>query len=374
LPISRFLRVLGVVRGAKAQDPKAQDPKAQNAIAQNAIAQRAKAQKREAQHAKASLRKRLRDKRQEFKQTRKAAQPLAWEWTEKVEWKKGKKTLQQEIFQLEKELRAAKEERGKNEGPQTGALPDFLVIGIKKGGTSFLYHLLSQHPCVEPAASKELHFFDYLFEEGVEWYRRCFPVPRRKDGRRTITGEATPYLDWRGAPEKVAGVVPQVRLIALLRDPVDRAYSEYQMVARKGHETRTFEEVVEAERKAWPRAEVGHAAEREDHGGLVHADSGYLYRSVYVDHLLRWSTFFSREQMLVLKSEDLFERPRETLKLVLDFLDLPDWEPEASQLVGRRNKGEYEQEMNPSTRRRLEEYFEPHNRRLYDFLGRDLGW
>jgi hypothetical protein len=349
------------------------------------MAQHAKAQKREAQRAKASLRKRLRDKRQEFKQTRKAAQPLAWEWTEKVEWKKGKKTLQQEIFQLEKELRAAKEERGKNEGPQTGALPDFLVIGIKKGGTSFLYHLLSQHPCVEPAASKELHFFDYLFEEGVEWYRRCFPVPRRKDGRRTITGEATPYLDWHGAPEKVAGVVPQVRLIALLRNPVERTYSDYQQVARKGRETRTFEEAIEAEigrplgakneaLEHEDRVDVGHAAEREDHGGLVRADKGYLYRSVYVDHLLRWSAYFSREQMLMLKSEDLFERPRETLKLVLDFLDLPDWEPEASQLVGRRNKGEYEQEMNPSTRRRLEEYFEPHNRRLYDFLGRDLGW
>jgi hypothetical protein len=76
----------------------------------------------------------------------------------------------------------------------------------------------------------------------------------------------------------------------------------------------------------------------------------------------------------VLKSEDLFERPRETLKLVLDFLDLPDWEPEASQLVSRRNKGEYEQEMDPSTRRQLEGFFEPHNRRLYDYLGRDFGW
>ena len=343
MPFSRFLRVLGVVRGSKAQ---------------NAEAQNAEAQDAEAQDAEAALRKRLRDKKKEFKQRRKETQPPAWEWTEKGEWKKRKKTLQQEIFQLEKELRAAKEEPGKNEGPQTGALPDFLVIGIKKGGTSFLYHLLSQHPCVEPAASKELHYFDYLFEEGVEWYRRCFPVPRRKDGRRTITGEATPYLDWLGAPEKVAGVVPQVRLIALLRDPVDRAYSEYQMVVRKGRETRTFEEVVEAERKAWPRA----------------ADSGYLYRGVYVDHLLRWSTFFAREQMLVLKSEDLFERPRETLKLVLDFLDLPDWEPEASQLVSRRNKGEYEQKMDPSTRRRLEEYFEPHNQRLYDYLGVDFGW
>jgi hypothetical protein len=76
--------------------------------------------------------------------------------------------------------------------------------------------------------------------------------------------------------------------------------------------------------------------------------------------------------MLILKSEDFFERPRETLKLIFNFLDLPDWEPEASEL-GNINKGEYEG-MDSVTRRRLEEYFEPHNQRLYDYLGRDLGW
>jgi hypothetical protein len=75
---------------------------------------------------------------------------------------------------------------------EIGALPDFVVIGGKKCGTTFLYHLLSQHPYVEPASSKELHFFNRFFDEGVEWYRRCFPAPRLQYGRRTITGEGTP--------------------------------------------------------------------------------------------------------------------------------------------------------------------------------------
>jgi hypothetical protein len=78
--------------------------------------------------------------------------------------------------------------------------------------------------------------------------------------------------------------------------------------------------------------------------------------------------------MLVLKSEDFFENPKETLKLVLEFLGLPEWEPEPSQLENKRNAGRYEDDMDPATRRRLEEYFEPHNRRLYDFLGTDFGW
>jgi hypothetical protein len=78
--------------------------------------------------------------------------------------------------------------------------------------------------------------------------------------------------------------------------------------------------------------------------------------------------------MLVLKSEDFFENPKQTLKVVLEFLGLPEWEPEPSKLENKRNAGRYVDDMNPETRKRLEEYFEPHNRRLYDFLGNDFGW
>jgi hypothetical protein len=281
----------------------------------------------------------------------------ATEKAERRRYKQSKKRVQQEIFQLKKELRAsrrrAKDGPGDRPAPQvaveprTGALPDFVIIGGKKCGTSSLYNLLTQHPLVEPAASKELHYFDLLFDEGTEWYRRCFPAPRWKDGRWTITGEGSPYIASWFAPERMAEVVSQARLISLLRNPVDRAYSDYQQVVRKGREPRRFEEAVEDE------------------------TSEYLSKSVYVDQLLRWSEFFDREQMLVLKSEDFFERPADTLRLILDFLDLPDWEPDEAEV---RNRGTYTEDMDPATRRRLEEYFEPHNRRLYEYLGTDLGW
>ena len=75
----------------------------------------------------------------------------------------------------------------------------------------------------------------------------------------------------------------------------------------------------------------------------------------------------------MLKSEDFFESPKDAIKVAVDFLGLPDWEPEASELQKKRNKGAYE-DMDPAIRRRLEEYFEPHNQRLYDYLGRDFGW
>jgi hypothetical protein len=292
------------------------------------------------------------------------------ERAEKMGGKKRKKTIQQEIFQLERERRDREERRTGSEEPGTGTLPDFLIIGEKKCGTTFLYHLLTRHPLVEPAASKELHFFDGHFEEGIEWYRRCFPSPKQKDAQQTVTGEATPYMSNRLAPARIAEVVPQARLIALLRNPVERAYSDYQQVARKGREARTFEEAMRAAAQARLLGEEG-----EDHAVSGEGRRRYLSRSVYVDQLLRWSRFFDKEQLLVLKAEDFFEDPLTTLQTVFEFLGLPEWEPAAEELLGgKRNEGRYEPRMDPATRRRLEEYFEPHNKRLYDFLGTDFGW
>ena len=114
--------------------------------------------------------------------------------------------------------------------------------------------------------------------------------------------------------------------------------------------------------------------EDEHHASFEHQHLSYLSRGIYVDQLLRWSEFFPRDQILVLKSEDFFENPQDTLKVVFEFLSLPEWEPADEEIGGKRNEGRYEQEMDPSTRRRLGEYFEPHNRRLYDLLGVDFGW
>ena len=256
-----------------------------------------------------------------------------------------------ENFRLRNELDALN--GSMEDEPEIGSLPDFVIIGTQKGGTSFLYHLLTHHPLVEPAARKELHFFDGPgpFDKGAEWYRRCFPRPKMSDGRRSITGEATPsYLFDPPVAKRMAKMVPQARLIALLRNPIDRAYSHYQMQVKRGTEPRAFEEAIEQQR------------------------SSYVSRGLYVDQLLRWFEFFSKEQLLVLKSEDFFERPVETLKAVLDFLELPDWQPEASELQQRRHTGAYQKKMDPSTRRRLEAYFEPHNQRLYEYLGIDFGW
>ena len=308
-------------------------------------------------------RKALRRKDQQIEEQAVTLETLRERRQREIRLRKELKETRLEIFHLNNELDAMKalvENSGDAPSaeqvsgePDVGALPDFVIIGAQKGGTSFLYHLLTRHPLVEPAARKELHFFDHpeYFDHGAEWYRRCFPRLSAENGQRSITGEATPYyLFDPPVAKRMAEIVPKARLIALLRNPIDRAFSHYQMQVKRGTEPRTFEAAIEQQ------------------------NSSYVSRGIYVDQLLRWFEFFGKEQMLILKSEDFFERPVETLKVVLTFLDLPDWQPEASELQQRRHSGTYTQKMDPSTRQRLEAYFEPYNQRLYECLDVDFGW
>ena len=278
-----------------------------------------------------------------------------------------------EIFQLENELRAREWRAAGETEPEV--LPDFVIIGAQKSGTTFLYNLLTRHPSVEGTFEKEVHYFDRFFHKGIEWYRSQFPLPRLKEQRKVITGETTPdYLFHPHAARRMAEVVPQARLIVLLRNPVDRAYSHYHHnLTRKGRETLGFEEAIEAE-QARLRGEMEKMLKNERYTSYKYRHYSYLYKGIYVDHLLRWSEFYSEEQMLVLKSEDFYEHTLETLKVIQDFLHLPDWQPEPAVLQMIPKRQNRYPKMKPDTRRRLEEYFEPHNRRLYEYLGVDFGW
>lgn len=253
-------------------------------------------------------------------------------------------------------------------------LPDFVIIGAQKGGTTFLYQLLAQHPHVKPAFLKEVHYFDLNFERGENWYRSQFPSQLRKD-RKYVTGEASPYyLFHPHAPRRAAEVIPEAKLIVLLRNPVDRAYSHYNHQVKRvkgaGHETLTFEGAIEAEEERLD-GELEKLLHDEHYDSFNYRRYSYLSRGAYVDQLFAWSGFFDRSQMLVLRSEDLFDGTREALKSILDFLEIPDWEPKTP--VPIPNKREYT-DLSPATRRQLDEYFRPYNQRLYEYLGVDFGW
>ena len=255
-------------------------------------------------------------------------------------------------------------------------LPDYIIIGAQKCGTSSLYRYLNEHPAIAPAAGKEVHYFDWHYSRGTSWYRAHFPTVaarelfRVRTGRRLVTGEASPYyLFHPHAPGRIKTLLPAVKLIALLRDPVERALSAYHHQVRAGTETLPFAEAMDQE-PARLAPEIERLSRDETYKSAAHRRFSYLARGLYADQLDAWFRVFPRDQLLVIRSEDFFEQPAATVAQVLQFVGLP---PARSFGFRRFNVGDYEG-MDPAIKARLTEYFAPHNQRLYDLLGRDLGW
>jgi hypothetical protein len=255
-------------------------------------------------------------------------------------------------------------------------LPDFVIIGAQRCGTTSLYNYLVGHPGVVPAFKKETLYFSNYFGKGVTWYRAHFPLACHKyyvghlRHRDFVTGEASPYYIFHPrAASRASRTIPQAKLIALLRNPVDRAYSHYHHEVRMGVECLTFEDAIEREEE---RVSMERAKILDDGGyrSFNHQNYSYLSRGIYVDQLEDWIRLFDRDQVLVLKSEDLEKNPPATLQQVTGFIGLPTWE------LKEHKKYHYAHypDMNVATRKRLIAYFRPHNRKLYEFLGSDLGW
>ncbi len=273
---------------------------------------------------------------------------------------------------------------GRNPG-RGRVLPDFVVIGAAKSGTTSLYGALIDHPFVLPCTTtdphfqntKEVHFFDYGFQRGLDWYRSHFPLEsvRREleaeHGRPFLTGEASPsYISSYWAPGRIREILPDVKLLAVLRNPVDRAYSQFQMSRRQGIEPfERFEEAAAAEEERL-RPIVARLSADPHYQNPDFGRWSYLARSRYAEQLERWLALFPREQFLFLKAEDLADSTA-TIDAVYEFLGLP------AHRLGKPPRlhtgGEYTP-MAPDVRAKMVEYFRPHNERLYDLLGIDFGW
>ncbi len=261
---------------------------------------------------------------------------------------------------------------GRRIGP--GRLPDFILIGAAKSGTTSLYSCLCHHPQIISAAVKEVHFFDENFHRGIAWYRSQFPSLLTKyDIRRrrvVLTFESSPYYIFHPhAPRRMARLIPKVRLLALFRNPVDRAYSHYHHQVRLGNETLSFESAIDCESERIER-ETEKMLRDENYMSFNHRAFSYLARGIYIDQLRSWFSFFPREQMLILQSENLYANPTGALAQTYAFLGLP---PKAFENFWQSNKGNYPP-MSDQTRKRLLEYFAPYNQELYKYLGVDWQW
>ncbi len=237
--------------------------------------------------------------------------------------------------------------------------PDFMIIGTQKGGTTSLYYYLAQHPQIMPSLIKEIDFWSTKFERGIDWYLAHFPPIL--EGQQILTGEATPsYFDDRNVAERLFQVFPNMKLILLLRNPVDRAISHYYQWVSMNWEFRSLDVAIASD-----------LAARESCGNdYWNQPNSYIARGVYVEFLKKWLSVFPRQQVLILSSEKFYENPAETVQQVFQFLGLPNNKLPAYQKYNSRS---YPQ-VDESIQHLLNNYFKPHNQALEEFLGVEFNW
>jgi len=256
-------------------------------------------------------------------------------------------------------------------------LPSFLIVGAQRCGTTSLYRALVQVPAVlRPALRKGVHYFDTDYGRGLSWYRSHFPLAatawavQRRTGVPAQTFESSPYYMFHPlAGARIAADLPGVRIVALVRDPVERAYSAYTHELRRGFETESFERALEleperlageAERLAMDPTAVSHA----------HQHNAYLTRGRYVEQLQRLEQLVGRDRLLVLDSQDFFDAPERPFAEVLRFLGLPP----ATGIEFDKHNARDRSPMSAALRARLDEHFVPYDEQLATWLGWTPSW
>jgi hypothetical protein len=258
-------------------------------------------------------------------------------------------------------------------------LPDFLIIGTQKGGTTSLYDYLGQHPQIARSLRKEINFFTGgpdpavdLWRLGEGWYRAHFPL--RADmppGQKAF--EASPdYMFNPLAAGRIAALLPDVRLVAMLRNPTDRAISHYFHNVREGEPQRNGETKPIGEAMAAEEARMAPLLAAEDYRCVAFRALSYKLRGHYAEQLARYLALFPRENLLVLRTEDLFDDPQGMMARLFGFLGVaPNRE---AMRFAARNIGFNARPVDPAVRESLDAYFAPHNQRLYELIGADFGW
>ncbi|RIJ33322.1 sulfotransferase domain-containing protein [Henriciella algicola] len=237
---------------------------------------------------------------------------------------------------------------------------DFMIAGVQKGGTTSLDAYLRQHPGISMAKKKEVHFFDKRPPTHIPFidyavYHRQFEWPRQAEGAKL--GEATPILTWwTGSLERLWRYNPEIKVITLLRDPVERAWSHFRMDKRLQREGASFSDAIRTERERARRSLPKQDRERSQ-----------LARGYYAQQVRSLQRLFRDDQLLFLRSEYLSKSPQETLDKVTDFIgvDRFAFEPEP-----RHNSASDDESLSPPDRAFLEDAYKfdaQETRRL-------LGW
>lgn len=267
--------------------------------------------------------------------------------------------------------------------------PQFLIVGAQKAGTTSLFKYLAQHPAIQAPENKEIGFFcwDKSYALGTDWYNSQFPYAVPFFNKKITYEATTEYLVMPSVPERIAKYNKNMKIVVLVRDPIERAYSQYQMYVRKKELQKT----------------VGAPTHRHDTDAAVFLDSlkfegkmptfeqaimpeyelltqknetivpAYLYQGFYAQHLNNYLRFFDKKQIFVIENKELENNTLEVLKKLFFFLELPTQSIEYIN-VQKFNAGTYKMDISSALYSKLKDLYTPHNELLFEMIGKKFDW
>ena len=246
-------------------------------------------------------------------------------------------------------------------------IPNFIVIGVKRCGTTTLYEQLSEHPCIEKSSHDNLGFFNNNFELGINWYKSHFVTNlrkreiERKYGQFATYDVTSSYIQKKKTAENIFKTLPNVKLIIILRNPTDRAYSEYNQNIIDENESREFIDLIKQEIK-----EIQNMENIEFSSDKINL----VKKGMYEKQISPWLEIFDRKQILIITTEEFGEKTTETYDKIFRFLELPEYKIKNKE---RHRKGAYK-EMNVKTRKILDDFYEPYNKELFQKIEETFQW
>lgn len=252
--------------------------------------------------------------------------------------------------------------------------PELVIVGAQRSGTTTLFRLLSDHPqVIRPTVSKGMAYFDLNYDRGEQWYRGMFPLQAtafwRSSGR-TLTFESSGYYMFHPlAAGRIASDLPGAKVVVMLRNPVDRAYSAHRHELRRGFESESFEDAIALE-----SSRIAGEADRlridPSYQSFEYQHHAYLARGEYAVQITRLFNTVGRDRTYIIDSDEFFQNQDAEFARLCSWLGLDAPPPSRDQVWNAQPR----EDMPPSLRRELMRYFERSDEELTGLLGRKPSW
>ncbi|ACK69024.1 sulfotransferase [Gloeothece citriformis PCC 7424] len=264
--------------------------------------------------------------------------------------------------------------------PIIQSTPDFLIIGTQKGGTTSLYNYLIEHPQIIGNKSwKEIRYYDLAenYNQGFSWYLGQFPSKLKKGNR--LTFDASPsYLYFPNIPKLIQQDLGHIKMIAILRNPVDRAYSAWKMYSSFGTNPNVYQNIKKlADKRTFAQA-IEQELTNTCQPGIYFYD--YVNRGKYVEQIKNYYKYFEQNTLLILTFDELKQNVSLVMNKICEFLNIEPYSQEALKQfksqkfnVGLKDQENFSSE-DEEYKQKLKTYFEPYNQKLYELLGYSCNW